>query len=110
MRNAAPAVRRVTRVTYAGQSTCGGSADNTEEDPIKEIHDVWALSVCISTEQMVHEIGKDNLSMIMDSSKLRPAQVRLRSATGVDTEVMESIVVRRKCDEQAVAITALFID
>ena len=38
---------------------------------------------------------------------LRPAQVRLRSAVGDDMRVFGSIVVRGKCKEQPVELTAL---
>ena len=73
---------------------------------------MWALAVCTSTEHMVHEIGEDNRRIIMHSGEeecvitradwrrlgepqLQPAQVRLRSATVDDMEVMRSIVVVR---------------
>ena len=86
-------------------------SEDTEEDPIKEIHDARALASCTSTEHVVHQIGEDNSSMIMDSGaeehvitradwqrlgepQLQPAQVRLRSATGDDMEVLGSIAVR----------------
>ena len=51
------AIARVVEVDY----------EDPEQNPIKEIHDVWALSVWTSTEQMENEIGGDNFSMIMDS-------------------------------------------
>ena len=41
---------------------------------------------------------------------LQPAQVRLRSATCDDMEVLGGIVLRGKCSQQAVEITALVAD
>ena len=66
--------RRVTRARCAEQVRGQASlravevdSEDTGEDPIKEIHDVWAVAVCTSTEHTVHETREDNLSMIKDS-------------------------------------------
>ena len=106
---------------------CAGvDPEDTEKDPIKEAHDVWTMAVCTSTEHMVHDIGEDNLSMIMDSGaeehvitkgdwqrlgepKLQHAQVRLWSATDDDMEVFGSVVLRGKCGKQEVEITGLSV-
>ena len=88
-----------------------------------------ATTVCTTTEHTLHESSEDNLSMIMDSGEeehvvtradcqgeeerealLQPAQVRLRSATCDDMEVLGGIVLRGKCSQQAVEITALVAD
>ena len=109
-----------SQVCSSGQSTSANAralevdSQDTEEDPIVEIHDVWAITVCTTTEHTLHESSEDNLSMIMDSGAeehvvtradcqrlggggrreggggeegalLQPAQVRLRSATCVAT-------------------------
>ena len=126
-----------SKVCRSGQSTSANAravevdSEDTEEDPIKEIHDVWTLTVCTTTKHTLHESSEDNLSVIMDSAQrntwspeqtarvrrgggegalLQPAQVRLRSATCDDMEVLGGIVLRGKCSQQAVEITALVAD
>ena len=76
----------------------------------KEIQHVWAMSVCNTSDTPSVESG-NLLSVIMDSgaeehvvsladwrrlgeSLLKPAQVRLRSASGDDMGVSGSFVVR----------------
>ena len=80
------------------------------------------LSVCDNTDLPSDESG-NLLNMIMDSGaeehvvsladwkslggpSLKPAQVRLRSATGDDMGVSGSFVVRGWCDNQMVELTA----
>ena len=92
------------------------------------VHDTFgfpldALSVCDNSDLPSDESG-NLLNMIMDSGAeehvvsmadwkslgeplLKPAQVRLRSATGVDMGVSGSFMVRRWCDNQMVELTAL---
>ena len=82
-----------------------------------------ALSVCDNSDLPSDESG-DLGNMIMDSGAeehvvsladwtslgepvLKPAQVRLRSATGGDIGVSGSFVVRGWCDNQMVELTAL---
>ena len=113
-----------SQVCSSGQSTNANARavevdfEDTEEDPIKEIHDVWAITVCTTTKHTLHESSEDNSSMIMDSGAeehvvtradcqrlvrrgttgrrgggeegalLQLAQVRLRSATCDDMEVL----------------------
>ena len=102
----------------------------------REIQHVWALSVCdisgipldVLSVSDISDFPSDEsgtlLSMIMDSGAqehvvsladwkslgeplLKPAQVRLRSATGDDMEVSCSFVVRRWFDDQMVELTVL---
>ena len=112
----------------------GGNASEPEEE--REIQHVWApsvcdmsdlplgvLSVCDNSDLPSDEFG-NLLNMIMDSGAeehvvsladwkslgetlLKPAQVRLRSATGDDMGVSGSFVVRGWCDNQMVELTAL---
>ena len=42
-------------------------SEDKEEEHILEVRDVWALAKCTSTEPMLHDIGDDDLHMIMDS-------------------------------------------
>ena len=62
-----------SQVCRSGQSTSANAravevdSEDTEEDPIKETHDVWAITVCTTTEHTLHESSEDNLSMIMGS-------------------------------------------
>ena len=76
-----------------------------------------ALSVCGNSDLPSDESG-NLLNMIMDSGAeehwkglgeklLKPAEVRLRSATGDDVGVSGSFVVRGWCDNQMVELTAL---
>ena len=82
-----------------------------------------ALSVCDNSDLPSDESG-NLLNMIMDSGAeehvvsladwkslgepvLKPAQVRLRSATGDDMGVSGSFMVRGWCDNQMVELTAL---
>ena len=64
-----------SKVCRSGQSTSANSravevdSEDTEEDPIKEIHDVWTTRVCTTTEHTLHESSEDKLSMIMDSGE-----------------------------------------
>ena len=90
----------------------------------REIQHVWALSisVCDNSDLPSDESG-NLLNMIMDSGSeehvvsladwkslgepvLKPAQVRLRSATGDDMGVSGSFVVRGWCDNQMEELTA----
>ena len=99
----------------------------------REIQHVWALSVCdisgipvdVLSVSDISDFPPDEsgnpLSMIMDSGAqehvvsladwkslgeplLKPAQVRLHSATGDDMGVCGSFVVRRWCDNQNVGV------
>ena len=89
----------------------------------REIQHVWSLSVCDISGIPCDEFGK-LLNMSIDSCvdehvvsladwkslgepSLKPAQVRLRSATGDDMGVSCSFVVRGWCDNQMVELTAL---
>ena len=102
----------------------------------REIQQVWALSVygifgfpldtlsvCDNSDFPSDESG-NLLNMIMDSGAeehvvsladwkslgeptLKPAQVRLRSATGDDMGVSGCFMVRGWCDNQMVELTAL---
>ena len=105
-----------------------------EED--REIQHVWALSVCdisgipldvlsvCDDSDLPSDESGDVLKMIMDSGAeehvvsladwkslsepmLKPAQVRVRSATGDDMGVSGSFMVRGWCDNQLVELTAL---
>ena len=108
----------------------------TEPDYEREFQHVWALpvcdisgipldvlSVCDNSDLPSDEPG-NLLNMIMDSGAkehvvsladwkslgeplLKPAQVRLRSATGDDMGVSGSFMVRGWCDNQMVELTAL---
>ena len=42
-------------------------SEDKEEEHILEVRDVWALAKCTSTEPMLHDIGDDDVHMIMDS-------------------------------------------
>ena len=107
-----------------------------EPDEEREIQHVWALSVydtsglpldalsvCDNSDLPSNESG-NLLNMIMDSGAeehvvsladwkslcepvLKPAQVRLRSATGDDMGVSGSFMARGWCDNQMVELTAL---
>ena len=61
--------RHTSKVCQPGQSPSASASavesDDMEEDQIKEVHDVCALVTCTSTEPMVHDIGDDNLIMIL---------------------------------------------
>ena len=87
---------------------------------------MWALSVSNKSETLPVDSG-NLLNMIMDSGAekhvvslddwrrlgkplLKPAQVRLRSATGDDMGVFGSFVVRGWCDDKLVELTALVAD
>ena len=102
-----------------------------EREEEREIQDVWALSVydtsglpldalsvCHNSDLPSDESG-NLLNMIMDSGAeehvvsladwkslgepvLKPAQVRLRSATGDDMGVSGNFMVRGWCDNQMV--------
>ena len=107
-----------------------------EPEEEREIQHVWALSVCdisgipldvlsvCDNSDLQSDESGNLLNMIMDSSAeeqvvlmadwkslgeplLKPAQVRLRSATGDDMGVSGSFVVRGRCDNQIVELTAL---
>ena len=84
-----------------------------------------ALSVCKNVNLPLDESG-NLLKMIMDSGAeervvsladwkslgeplLKPAQVRLRNATGDDIGVSGSLLVRGWCDNQMVELTALVV-
>ena len=102
----------------------------------REIQHVWTLSVCdisgnpldvlsvCDNSDLPSDESGNLLNMIMDSGAeehvvsladwnslgeplLKPAQVRLRSATGDDMGVSGSFVVRGWCDNQMVESTAL---
>ena len=96
------------------------------DEECKEIQHVWALSVCNKSETLPVDSG-NLLNMIMDSGAeehvvslddwrrlgkplLKPARVRLRSATGDDMGVSGSLVVRGWCDDKLVELTALVAD
>ena len=103
---------------------CSGPAEPEEE---REIQHVWALSVCdisglpldalsvCDNSDLPSDESGNLLNMIMDSRAeehvvsladwkslgepvLKPAQVRLRSATGDDMGVSGSFIVRGWCD------------
>ena len=107
-----------------------------EPEEEREIQHVWPLSVCVMSGLPLDALSVcDNsdlpsdesgnlLNMIMDSGAeenvvslvdknnlgepvLKPAQVRLRSATGDDMGVSGSFTVRGWCDNQMVELTAL---
>ena len=107
-----------------------------EPEEEREIQHVWALSVCdisgipldvlsvCDNTDLPSDGSRNLLNMIMDSGAeehvvsladwkslgepvLKPAQVRLRSATGDDMGVSGSFVVRGWCDNQMVELTAL---
>ena len=92
----------------------------------REIQHVWALSVCDISGLLLDALSvcDNSLNMIMDSgaeehvvslanwkclgvSVLKPASVRLRSATGDDMGVSGSLMVLGWCDNQMVELTAL---
>ena len=96
------------------------------DEECKEIQHVWALSVSNKSETLPVDSG-NLLNMIMDSGAeehvvslddwrrlgkplLKPAQVRLRSATGDDMGVSGSFVVQGWCDDKLVELTALVAD
>ena len=111
-------------------------AEPAELEEEREIQHVWALlvydsseipsdalSVCDNSDLPSDESG-NLLNMIMDSGAeehvvsladwkslgepvLKPAQVRLRSATGDGMGVSGSFMVRGWCDNQMVELTAL---
>ena len=107
-----------------------------EPEEEREIQHVWALSVCdisglpldtlsvCDNSDFPSDESGNLLNMIMDTGAeehvvsladwkslgepvLKPAQVRLRSATGDDMGVSGSFVVRGWCDNQMVELTAL---
>ena len=107
-----------------------------EPEEERGIQQVWALSVCdisglpldslsvCDISDFPSEESGNLLNMIMDSGAeehvvsladwkslgepvLKPAQVRLRSATGDDMGVSGSFMVRGWCDDQMVELTAL---
>ena len=107
-----------------------------EPEEEREIQHVWALSVCdisglpldtlsvCDNSDFASDESGNLLNMIMDSGAeehvvsladwkslgepvLKPAQVRLRSATGDDMGVSGSFMVRGWCDNQMVELTAL---
>ena len=84
----------------------------------------WTLSLFATTSDLPSDESGNLLSMIMDSGAeehvvsladwkslgepvSKPAQDRMRSATGDDTGVSGSFVVRGWCDNQMVELTAL---
>ena len=111
-------------------------AEPAEPEEEREIQHVWALSVCdisglpwdalsvCDNSDLPSDESGNLLNMIMDSGAeehvvsladwislgepvLKPAQVRLRSATGDDMGVSASFMVRGWCDNQVVELTAL---
>ena len=111
------------------RSSCGKASaldvevEPGEPDKEREIQHVRALSVCDNSDLPSDESG-NLLNMIMDSGVeehmvsladwkslgeplSKPAQVRLRSATGDDMGVSGSFVVRGWCDDQLVKLTVL---
>ena len=110
--------------------------DPAEPEEERDIQHVWALSVCdicgipldvlsvCDNSDLPTDESGNLLNMIMESGAeehvvslanwkslgeplLKPAQVRLRSATGDYMEVSGSFVVRGWCDNQMVELTAL---
>ena len=84
----------------------------------------WTLCLFATTPTLPSDESGNLLNMIMDSGAeehvvsladwkslgepvLKPAQVRLRSATGDDMGVSGSFMVRGWCDNQMVELTAL---
>ena len=111
-------------------------AEPAEPEKEREIQHVWALSVCdisgipsdalsvCDNSDIPSNESGNLLNMIMDSGAeehvvsladrkslgealLKPAQVRLRNATGDGTGVSGSFVLRGWCDNQMVELTAL---
>ena len=103
-----------------------------EPEEEREIQHVWALSVCdisgiplgalsvCDNSDLPSDESGNLLNMIMDSGAeehvdwkslgepvLKPAQLRLRSATGDDMGVSGSLMVRGWCDDQMVVLAAL---
>ena len=94
-----------------------------EPEEEREIQHVWALSVydtsglpldALSVLNMIMDSGaEEHVVSLADWKKslgepvLKPAQVRLRSATGDDMGVSGSFMVRGWCDNQMVELTAL---
>ena len=118
------------------QSARAVEAEDAEPEEEREIQHVWALSVCdisglplevlsvSDNSDLASDESGNLLNMIMDSATeehvvsltdwkslgeplLKPAQVRLRSATGDDMGVSGSVLVRGWLDNQMVELTAL---
>ena len=127
---------QVYRSSGGNASARAVEADPAEPEEDREIQHVWALSVCDNSDllsdalSVCHnsDIPSDDsgnlLNMIMDSGAeervvsladwrspgeplLKPAQVRLRSATGDNMGVSGSFVVRGWCDHKMVEMTTL---
>ena len=111
-------------------------AEPAEPEKLGEIQHVWALSVCdisglpldvlsvCDNSNLPSDESGNLLNMVMDSGAeehvvsladwkslggplLKPAQVRLRSATGDHMGVSGSFMVRGWCGNQMVELTAL---
>ena len=127
---------QVCRSSCGKASALDVEVEPAEPDKEREIQHVCALSVCdifgipldvlsvCDNSDLPSEESGDLLSMIMGSGAeehvvsladwkslgeplLKPAQVRLRSATGDDMGVSGGFVVRGWCDNQMVELTAL---
>ena len=126
----------VCRSSGGNASARAVEVEPAEPEEEREIQHVWALSVCdisgipldvlsvCDNSQLPSDESGNLLNMIMDSGVeehvvsladckslgeplLKPAQVRLRRATGDDMGVSDSFVVRGWCDNQMVELTAL---
>ena len=113
---------QVCRSSGGNASARAVEAEPAEPDEEREIQHVRALSVCDIPGLPLDESG-NLLNLIMDSGAqehvvsfadwkslgeplLKPAQVRLRSATGHDMGVSGSFMVRGWCENQMVELTA----
>ena len=122
---------QVCRASGENASARAVEVEPAEPEEEREIQHVWAMSVCDNSGFPSDALSvKDNsdlpsgesgnlLNMMMDSGAeehvvsladgaplLKPAQVRLRSATGDDMGVSDSFVVRGWCDDKMVELTA----
>ena len=126
----------VCRSSGGNASARAVEVEPNEPEEEREIQRVWPLSVCVMSGLPLDALSVcDNsdlpsdesgnlLNMIMDSGAgehvvsladwknlgepvLKPAQVRLRSATGDDMGVSGSFMVRGWCDNQMVELTTL---
>ena len=127
---------QVCRSSGGSANARAAEVEPVEPEKEREIQHVWALSVydtsgfpldalsvCDNSDFPSNESG-NLLNMIMDSGAeehvvsladwkslgelvLKPAQVRLRRATGNDTGVSGSFMVRGWCDNQMVVLTVL---
>ena len=127
---------RVCRSSGGNASARAVEVEPAELEEEREVQNVWALSVCdlsgipsdalsvcdnsgIPSDEsgnlldiITHSGAEENVVSLADwkslgEQLLKPAQVPLRSATGDDTGVSGSFVVRGWCDNQMVELTAL---